>query len=204
MLPLRLFAWLLLALPLAATATVAETPQADEAVRKAEVLEQVVAPDMQVSEPAEPLSAQDAEVVDPQGSDPLEEPLTCLARSIYWEAKGVPGLDMESVANVVMNRLASEEFPNTICEVVKQGSEQSPCQFSWWCDGRPDQVVEDEAYEVAKEVARRALNQQLPDRTDGALYFHDRTVQPPWASEFVISAETEAFIFYRPSRIATE
>lgn len=204
MLPLRLFAWLLLALPLAATATVEETPEAEEAVRKAEVLEQVVATDVQVDEPPEPLSTKDAEAVDPQGSDPLEEPLTCLARSIYWEAKGVPGLDMESVANVVMNRLASEEFPNTICEVVRQGSEQSPCQFSWWCDGKPDEVVEDDAYEEAKEVARRALNQELPDRTDGALYFHDRTVHPPWASEFLISAETETFIFYRPSPPAAQ
>ncbi|MCE8021605.1 cell wall hydrolase [Halomonas sp. MCCC 1A11036] len=198
MLPSRLIGWLLLSLPVVAVAVVNPAPQADEAARKAEILEQVAAPDVQVSEPVEPLDEQEAQVVDPEGSDPLEEPLTCLARTIYWEAKGVPGRDMESVANVVMNRLASEEFPNTICEVVRQGSEQSPCQFSWWCDGRPDEVMEGDAYEVAKEVARRALNQELPDHTDGALYFHDRTVHPPWANEFLLTAETEAFIFYRP------
>ncbi|MCE9681910.1 cell wall hydrolase [Halomonas alkalisoli] len=194
----RLFGWLLLALPVAAIAVVNPAPQADEAERKAEVLEQVVAPDVEVTEPTEPLSEQEVQVVDPEGSDPLEEPLTCLARSIYWEAKGVAGRDMESVANVVMNRLADEAFPNTICDVVKQGSEQPPCQFSWWCDGRPDEVVEGDAYEVAKEVARLALNQELPDHTDGALYFHDRTVQPHWANEFLVTIETEAFIFYRP------
>lgn len=194
----RLFGWLLLALPIAAIAVANPPQQADEAVRKAEVLEQVVAPDVEVTEPTEPLSEQEAQVVDPEGSDPLEEPLTCLARSIYWEAKGVPGRDMESVANVVMNRLANEAFPNTICDVVKQGSEQPPCQFSWWCDGRPDEVVEGNAYEVAKEVARLALNQELPDHTDGALYFHDRTVHPHWANEFLVTIETEAFIFYRP------
>lgn len=200
----RLIGWFLLVLPVAALAVVNPPPQADEAERKAEVLEQMVAPDGAVSEPAVPLSKQEAQAVDPEGSDPLEEPITCLARSIYWEAKGVPGLDMESVANVVMNRLASEEFPNTVCEVVKQGSEQSPCQFSWWCDGRPDEVVEDDAYEVAKEVARKALNQQLPDHTDGALYFHDRTVHPPWANEFLLTTETEAFLFYRPDLNTTE
>ncbi|UYG04553.1 cell wall hydrolase [Halomonas sp. LR3S48] len=169
-----------------------------EAVQKAEILEQVVAPNVKVTEPTVPLSEQEAQVIDPEGSDPLEEPLTCLARSIYWEAKGVPGRDMESVANVVMNRLADEAFPNTICDVVKQGSEQSPCQFSWWCDGRPDEVVENDAYEVAKEVARQALNQELPDHTDGALYFHDRTVHPSWANEFLLTAETDSFLFYRP------
>src|SRR5690554_3611855 len=115
MLPSRSASWLLLALPAAALAVVNPAPPADEAVRKAEILEQVVAPDVEVAEPTEPLSEQEAQVVDPQGSDPLEEPLTCLARTIYWEAKGVPGRDMESVANVVMNRLANEEFPNTIC-----------------------------------------------------------------------------------------
>jgi spore germination cell wall hydrolase CwlJ-like protein len=204
MLSFRSIGWLLLVLPVAAAAVVNQAPQADEVVRKAEALEQAAAPGAEISAPAEPLSEQEARVVDPQGSDPLEDPLTCLARSIYWEAKGVPGLDMESVANVVMNRLASEEFPNTICEVVKQGSEQSPCQFSWWCDGRPDEVAEGDAYEVAKKVARRALNQELPDHTNGALYFHDRTVHPSWANAFLISAETEAFIFYRPNHIATE
>ncbi|MDX5434802.1 MAG: cell wall hydrolase, partial [Halomonas sp.] len=99
MLPSRLIGWLLLALPVVAVAVVNPAPQADEAARKAEVLEQVVAPDVQVSEPVEPLDEQEAQVIDPEGSDPLEEPLTCLARTIYWEAKGVPGLDMESVAN---------------------------------------------------------------------------------------------------------
>ncbi|QJQ95870.1 MULTISPECIES: cell wall hydrolase [Halomonadaceae] len=150
-----LVGWLSLALPVAAAGA---SSQVEEAVRKAEVLEQVMAPDIEVTEAAEPIDEQEAQSVDPQGSDPLEEPLTCLARSIYWEAKGVPGHDMESVANVVMNRLADERFPNTICDAVKQGSEQPPCQFSWWCDGRPDEVVEGEVYEAAKEIARQAQN----------------------------------------------
>lgn len=200
----RLVGWLLLALPIMVATSINTTLQADEAVRKAEQLEQVAAPDTDVSDITQPLSEQEAQTIDPEGSDPLEEPLTCLARTIYWEAKGVPGRDMESVANVVMNRLADEEFPNTLCEVVKQGSEQSPCQFSWWCDGRPDEVVEDDAYEVVKEVARQALNQALPDHTDGALYFHDRTVHPPWADVFLMTAETEAFIFYRPNTVMAD
>lgn len=195
----RLVGWLLLALPIMVATSINTMLQADEAVRKAEQLEQVAAPDTDVSDITQPLSEQEAQAIDPEGSDPLEEPLTCLARTIYWEAKGVPGRDMESVANVVMNRLADSNFPNTLCEVVKQGSEQSPCQFSWWCDGKPDEVVEDDAYEVVKEVARQALNQALPDHTDGALYFHDRTVHPSWADVFLLTAETEAFIFYRPN-----
>lgn len=195
----RLAGRLLFILPLMTAAVFTPTLQANEAVRKAEQLEQVVAPDSAANKITEPLSEQEAQAIDPAGRDPLEEPLTCLARTIYWEAKGVPGRDMESVANVVMNRLADSNFPNTLCEVVRQGSEQSPCQFSWWCDGKPDEVVEGDAYEVAKEVARQALNQELPDHTGKALYFHDRTVHPPWADVYLLTVETDTFIFYRPN-----
>lgn len=97
-----------------------------------------------------------------------------------------------------MNRLAHAGFPNSICEVVTEGSEHPLCQFSWWCDGRPDEIVEPDAYEVAKEVARQAINRELADHTGGALYFHHRTVSPDWASVYPRTAETEQFLFYRP------
>lgn len=111
---------------------------------------------------------------------------------------------MEAVANVVMNRLGHEGFPDTVCEVVTQGSEQGTCQFSWWCDGRSDHVVEEDRYEIAREVARQALNQQLPDRTDGALYFHQREVSPLWATEYIKTGEIGEFIFYKPYRSAAQ
>ena len=170
------------------------------AEEKAQVLEQkaaekgseVVVPKSEVITPSE------AQAVDPAGAAPLDDAITCLARSIYWEAKGVAAADMEAVANVVMNRLGHEGFPDTVCAVVKQGSETRSCQFSWWCDGRADQVKEDDEYAIAKEIARKALNKQLADRTHGALYFHDRTVKPDWAKEYIKTAETRKFLFYKP------
>ncbi|MCL7939711.1 cell wall hydrolase [Halomonas sp. ATCH28] len=189
----------LLALPFALSPAIADQQEhAEAAAAKAEVLERVVAPDTHATPPDEPITKQEVQAVDPAGSDPLEEPITCLARSIYWEAKGVAGRDMEAVANVVMNRLAHEGFPNSICEVVTEGSEHPPCQFSWWCDGRPDEIVEPDAYEVAREVARQAINLELADHTGGALYFHHRTVAPDWASVYPRTAETGEFLFYRP------
>lgn len=76
---------------------------------------------------------------------------------------------MSAVANVVLNRLGHDGFPDTIYAVVKQGVKGKACQFSWWCDGRPDQVEEAQRYAVAKEIARKALKQQLKDPTGGAL-----------------------------------
>ena len=51
----------------------------------------------------------------------MDDAITCLARTIYWEAKRKDGAQMEAIANVVMNRLGHKGFPNTICGVVDQG-----------------------------------------------------------------------------------
>ena len=105
---------------------------------------------------------------------------------------------MAAVTNVVLNRVGHEGFADTICAVVKDGSQKRACQFSWWCDGRPDQVQEDAQYSTATEIARKALNQQLPDSTGGAMYFHGRRVRPAWAGEYVRTAQTGKFMFYKP------
>lgn len=167
---------------------------------KAQVLEEKAA-DKDGAAPlprVETITPAEVQVVDPAGTAPLDDAITCLSRTIYWEAKGIGAADMEGVANVVMNRLGHEGFPDTVCAVVKQGVETRTCQFSWWCDGRPDQVEEEAPYATAKEIARKALNQQLRDRTRGALYFHDRTVKPEWARVYVKTAETRKFLFYKP------
>jgi spore germination cell wall hydrolase CwlJ-like protein len=167
---------------------------------KAQVLEQKAAEkgsETPVPE-SEAITTPEAQAVDPTGAAPLDDAITCLARSIYWETKGGTAVEMETVANVVMNRLGHEGFPDTVCAVVTQGSEKHACQFSWWCDGRSDQVKEDDQYALAKEIARKALNKQLTDRTHGALYFHHRNVRPSWAQKYIKTAETRKFLFYRP------
>jgi spore germination cell wall hydrolase CwlJ-like protein len=170
------------------------------AEEKAQVLEQKAAEkgSEQPVPKSEAITTSEAQAVDPAGAAPLDDAITCFARSIYWESKGVADADMEAVANVVMNRLGHEGFPDTVCAVVKQGSEKHACQFSWWCDGRPDQAKEDDQYALAKEIARKALNKQLTDQTHGALYFHDRTVKPDWAKQYIKTAETRKFLFYKP------
>jgi len=177
------------------------TPQPEAVVSKAQVLEEKAA-EKDGPAPAVPkteiITKSEAQAVDPAGAQPVDDALVCLSRTIYWEAKGGTDADMEGVADVVLNRLGHEGYPDTICAVVKQGSEKKACQFSWWCDGRSDQVKEDDRYAASKEIARKALNQQLTDRTKGAMYFHDRNVKPAWASEYLKTGETEKFLFYKP------
>ncbi|WP_062381373.1 cell wall hydrolase [Pseudomonas abietaniphila] len=177
------------------------TPEPEAVVSKAQVLEEKAA-DKDGATPAVPkseiITQSEAQAVDPEGAASVDDAIVCLSRTLYWEAKGGTDADMAAVANVVLNRLGHEGFPDTICGVVKQGSEKKACQFSWWCDGRSDQVKEDERYAASKEIARKALNQQLADRTNGAMYFHDRNVKPAWASEYIKTAETGKFLFYKP------
>ncbi|WP_438298938.1 cell wall hydrolase [Pseudomonas sp. NMS19W] len=177
-----------------------QAPIKEKAEAKAEVLEEKAAdkPNAPPAPKSEAITPKEVQAVDPAGTAPLDDPITCLARSIYWEAKGKDTAEMEAVAHVVMNRLGHDGFPGTVCEVVKQGSETKSCQFSWWCDGKSDQVKEDAEYALAKEIAGKALNRQLPDRTHGALYFHDHNVDPSWAKKYTKTAETGKFLFYKP------
>ncbi|MBS1111904.1 MAG: cell wall hydrolase, SleB-type [Nitrospirae bacterium] len=182
-------------------ATAADLAQkAKAAERKAGVLEQKVVTEgsKALPSPSEIITKPEAQAVDPAGEEPLNDAITCLSRTIYWEARGEDAAGMEAIANVVMNRLGHEGFPNKICDVVKQGSEQGDCQFSWWCDGRSDDAEEGKSYAIAKEIARKALNRQLTDRTGGALYFHHRKVTPSWSPEYIKTFEVGEHVFYKP------
>ena len=177
-----------------------QAEKADAAKSKAGVLEEKASAKggQAPPAPAETISKTEAQAVDPIGEEPLDGAVTCLARTIYWEAKGEGDVGMQAVANVVMNRLRHKGFPKTICGVVKQGHEQGACQFSWWCDGQRDNAKEQEPYTLAKEMARKALNRQLEDRTHGALYYHHQGLTPSWSKQYIRTVEVGGHIFYKP------
>ena len=51
----------------------------------------------------------------------IETALMCLALNTYHEAKNQSMIGQVATAQVVMNRVADWRYPNTVCEVVKQG-----------------------------------------------------------------------------------
>lgn len=182
--------------------TAAEQSRKQEIAKdKAEVLETMVSTEGTKAKPTltEVITKSQAQAVDPKGEEPLDDVITCLARTIYWEARSEDDAEIEAIANVVINRLGHEGFPTTICEVVKQGQEEGSCQFSWWCDGRSDDAEEEKSYSHVKEIARKAINRQLKDRTAGALYFHNRKVTPDWSREYIKTVEVGKHIFYKPA-----
>ncbi|WP_251976677.1 cell wall hydrolase [Salinicola avicenniae] len=146
---------------------------------------------------AQRLTSAGVQATDPRGTAPLDDAITCLARSIYWETKGTATAEQEAVASVITNRVADPHFPDSVCGVIKQGSETGRCQFSWWCDGRPDEVREPDEYVGALDVARRALNATLDDPTEGAVFFLHRNVSLAWTDELVLTHRSREFNFYR-------
>lgn len=110
--------------------------------------------------------------------------LQCLALNIYWEARSEPMYGQLAVAAVTMNRVRNERFPDTVCEVVKQGGwkRRHQCQFSWWCDGKRDEPMEQEAWRRAQFLARLAYAGVSSDPTKGALWYHTEDVSPYWGA----------------------
>lgn len=121
----------------------------------------------------------------------------CLAETLYFEARGESAKGQAAVAEVILNRVDSGRFPNTICGVVKQGN-TGACQFSYNCGDNSRQISDRAAFARVQTVARRALEGAPRDLTDGATYFHTPAVRPDWSRRFVRTVQIDNHIFYRP------
>ena len=128
----------------------------------------------------------------------------CLAENIYFEARGQGQAGWLAVAQVTLNRVEDRRFPNTVCEVVKQGLTyasgdpiRNKCQFSWYCDGKSDKVKNLKVYSEINELVNYVLDQKLFDFTGGATHYHADYVRPDWAKTKTKTIEIEDHIFYR-------
>ncbi len=124
----------------------------------------------------------------------------CLADAIYFEARGEPVRGQIAVAQVVMNRVFSGYYPNTICGVVYQNaSRHLACQFTFACDGIPDRVNEPAAWERAKHIARETLDGTYWLNDVGkATHYHANWVHPWWVHEMHKLDRIGVHTFYRP------
>lgn len=94
-----------------------------------------------------------------------DEDYDTLLRIVEAEAESEDIKGRVLVANVIMNRVKSEDFPNTVTEVVWDNSDGVP-QFSPTYDGRINEVaVSDETREAVKQALKGT------DYSEGALFF---------------------------------
>lgn len=131
-------------------------------------------------------------------ADAPTEAQRCMALTLYFEARGEGRDGMLAVGHVVLNRIASEDFPDTPCAVVREGGETPPCQFSWWCDGLSDWPQNNRAWWRALKLAIALLDGRGGrDPTDGALFFHHDGVDAAWHRRRERTVQIGRHVYYR-------
>lgn len=126
------------------------------------------------------------------------EQFRCLTEALYFEARGETAQGLFAVAEVILNRVDSSRYPNSVCGVIHQGTgEKFRCQFTFTCDGHPEHVNEPKAYERVGKVARVMLDGAPRPLTQGATYYHTTAVNPGWSKRVEKTAQYGVHVFYR-------
>jgi spore germination cell wall hydrolase CwlJ-like protein len=121
-----------------------------------------------------------------------DEEQHCLAGAVYFEARGEPITGQLAVAEVVLNRVASKKYPDSICAVVKQ-----PWQFSFVKNGKfPEIDTQSKSWSKAVAVARIAREELDEKLSKDVLWYHADYVAPVWRKALDKEDKIGLHIFY--------
>jgi len=135
-------------------------------------------------------------------SEEMGSEMGCLVEAIYFEARSESFIGQLAVAQVILNRVRHKKFPDTICNVVRDGVYRNgkpvkhKCSFSYWCDGKSERIRNPEAYEKAITVAHLALEGVTVSMLHKALYYHTDYVKPKWAKRKKFVSRIGSHLFY--------
>jgi len=121
----------------------------------------------------------------------------CLTEALYFEARSETLEGQFAVGEVILNRVDSRKFPNSVCGVVTQGAHRlNACQFSYNCDGKAEHFAEAKAYARSGKLAKLLIDGRARVLTNGATYYHTSAVNPSWSRAFTKTAQIGTHIFY--------
>ena len=134
--------------------------------------------------------------------------IECMAKNIYFEAAVESTAGQLAVAQVTLNRVKSKHYPDSVCEVVYEGPKtangfpkRDRCQFSWYCDGKPDEPKnKGKLWNSIENLSKYVLTRQtdLIDITDGATHYHATYIDTPrWATRKIVTTSIDQHIFYK-------
>ncbi|HEX2763367.1 MAG TPA: cell wall hydrolase [Allosphingosinicella sp.] len=127
-----------------------------------------------------------------EGTSVADREQECLAKAVYFEARGESIEGQLAVAEVVMNRAASGRYPTTLCAVITQKA-----QFSFIRNGRfPEANRASDAWRRAvaiSQIARAKLVASLPS---DVLWYHATYVSPKWGKRLTRQSQIGLHIFY--------
>ena len=151
------------------------------------------------------------------------EELYCMTLNIYREAHNQSIAGQIAVARVVLNRVQDRRYPAQVCDVIYEGpvkeswkTRQAPdlaekdriyypvrhkCQFSWYCDGKKDELINYEnnvKWKVAEDIAYQVLAfNKWGGMVEGATHYHADYVDPTWKKQMRLIGKIDDHIFYR-------
>ena len=127
----------------------------------------------------------------------------CLAEAMYFEARDQGGHGMLAVGGVVQNRVKDPRYTSTVCAVVRHGRYRRglpirhQCQFSFYCDGKPERPTEPESWEQARDLADLMMSTELVVAgIEDATHYHTTKVMPKWATALEPRNQIGDHLFY--------
>ena len=103
-----------------------------------------------------------------------------------------------AIAEVTMNRVESNKYPDTVCEVVWQRK-----QFSWTDDGKHDDPsrykskIDKAAWRDSQVMAYMVISGELPLASTGVTMYHAEYVKPYWSAHYEYSGQIGKHMFYK-------
>ena len=152
-----------------------------------------------------------------------KDEVECMSLNIYREANNQSIAGQIAVARVVMNRVMDRRYPADTCSVIYEGpireswkTRKDPnladderiyypirdrCQFSWYCDGKKDEVINklnNRAWNTAEDIAYQILAfDKWRGIVEGATHYHADYVSPKWMHTFKRITKIDTHIFYK-------
>jgi hypothetical protein len=133
----------------------------------------------------------------PEAADVNRQDALCLARNIYFEARGEGLRSQFAVAAVTLNRARDRRWADGICGVVYQKK-----QFSWTLSrpmSRPVVINDRAAWHRATEVAILSLAGLAPDYSQGATHYvapKRLRRMPVWTTAMDVSHRIDGHVFF--------
>lgn len=123
--------------------------------------------------------------------------LNCMARAMYFESNRSSRDGMIAVGSVVMNRVESDDFPNSVCAVVSQRNQFAPGVMTKSMDGQ--------GQDLARTSATAVLAGERHPDVGSARFFHAAWYDANFNNiHYVVTAGGNAFYEKRrPENVTT-
>ncbi|MFD1881961.1 cell wall hydrolase [Paracoccus pacificus] len=123
--------------------------------------------------------------------------LECMERAMFFESNRSSRDGLIAVGSVVMNRVESEKFPNTVCGVVGQKNQFAP--------GVMTRKMNSKALPEVREAARAVLAGERHPLIGNAMFFHAQGYRFSYDNmHYVLVAGGNAFYEKRKNYLVTQ